>query len=103
MGALQVFEECRNLCLGLASRGIDWKALGTREVLTIVLGMFTKLFGNLMGRCNNIAVAMTARGFRGPEEHILYSGGHRTAFGGITDIAILATLLCVAALGYFVA
>ncbi|KAI3438615.1 hypothetical protein D9Q98_001038 [Chlorella vulgaris] len=67
-----VFEECRNLCLGLASRGIDWRQQGLRGTLTICVGMGSRLFTNLMARCDNIAVAMAARGFQGPQRHVLY-------------------------------
>lgn len=72
---LQVFEECRNLCLGLASRGVDWRQQGLRGTLAICVGMGSKLFINLMARCDNIAVAMAARGFRGPQQHVLYPAG----------------------------
>lgn len=96
---LQVFEECRNLCLGLASRGINWRALGAREVLHILLGMATRLFANLMARCDNIAVAMRARGFRGPQAHALHLGAPppRSAWA---DAAVLGSLGLLAALSY---
>jgi energy-coupling factor transporter transmembrane protein EcfT len=70
---VQVFEECRNLCLGLASRGVNWRQQGLRGTLAICIGLSTKLFANLMTRCDNIAVAMTARGFQGPERHVLHN------------------------------
>ena len=69
----QVFEECRNLCLGLASRGIDWRQQGLRGSLIICVGLASKLFSNLLARCDNIAVAMTARGFQGPQRHVLHA------------------------------
>lgn len=68
---LQVFEEARNLCLGLASRGIDWRQQGLRGTVAICVGIASKLFSNLMARCDNIAIAMSARGFQGPNEHEL--------------------------------
>jgi hypothetical protein len=34
--------------------------------------MGSRLFTNLMARCDNIAVAMAARGFQGPQRHVLY-------------------------------
>jgi len=67
-----VFEEGRNLCLGLASRGIDWSLVGSKGALSLSLRAFGKLLSNLLARSENIAEAMTARGFRGPKSHALY-------------------------------
>ena len=107
-GPPQVFEECRNLCLGLASRGVRWGALGTREVLGVLLGMGTKLFANLMARCDNIAVAMAARGFRGPEQHTLHLGPppaeRRQGWRGVgADAAVLGSLGALVALSWALA
>ena len=67
-----VFEEARNLCLGLASRGIDWGLLGAKGTLGLAVSTAGRLFNNLLARSVSIAVAMTARGFRGPQEHVLH-------------------------------
>ncbi|MEW5317870.1 MAG: hypothetical protein WDW38_009134 [Sanguina aurantia] len=67
-----VFEEVRNLCLGLAARGVDWVAQGGRGSLEIAGKLCVKLFANLFRRSENIAQAMVVRGFRGPEDHNLY-------------------------------
>lgn len=45
-----VFEEVRNLSLGLASRGVDWVALGTGGSLALVGRLSMRLFGNLFHR-----------------------------------------------------
>ena len=58
---------------GLASRGIDWQQQGLRGSLAICIGLASKLFSNLLARCDNIAVAMTARGFQGPQRHVLHA------------------------------
>ena len=88
----QVFEECRNLCLGLAARGIDWRAQGLRGGVAVCGGMLSRLFGNLMARSDSIAVAMTARGFRGPHLHELYFDEEAAAAAavGTTDGAAAA-------------
>lgn len=91
----QVFEECRNLCLGLASRGIDWRQQGLRGTLAICVGLFTRLFANLMARCDAIAVAMTARGFQGPQAHELRDGAppeRRRLLPSAADALLLACL-----------
>jgi energy-coupling factor transport system permease protein len=67
-----VFEEVRNLCLGLAARGVDWRAQGGRGSLEIFARLLVRLFSNLFQRSENIAQAMVVRGFLGPEKHHLY-------------------------------
>ena len=67
-----VFEEARNLCLGLASRGIDWSLMGWNGTLNEMLRVAAKLFSNLFSRSEAIAAAMVARGFVGPKDHVLY-------------------------------
>eukprot|EP00891_Asterochloris_glomerata_P003490 jgi/Astpho2/3490/e_gw1.00056.17.1_t len=64
-----VFDEVRNLCLGLAARNIQWRSLGPAAGLQISAQMFTRLFGNLMQRSESIATSMQARGFVGPDGH----------------------------------
>ncbi|GBF90861.1 hypothetical protein Rsub_03715 [Raphidocelis subcapitata] len=67
-----VFEEVRNLCLGLASRGVDWRAQGGRGSIEVFARLLVRLFSNLFQRSENIAQAMVVRGFLGPEQHHLY-------------------------------
>lgn len=50
-----VFEEVRNLCLGLAARGVDWRAQGTRGSLEILGRLVVRLFGNLFTRSEKIS------------------------------------------------
>lgn len=79
-----VFEEARNLCLGLASRGIDWSLLGGQGTLLLALRTSSRLFSTLLARCENIAVAMCARGFLGPEKHVVYVEESKKGRGGET-------------------
>lgn len=94
----QVFEECRNLCLGLAARGVDWRQQGLRGTLAICVGLFTRLFANLMARCDAIAVAMTARGFQGPQAHELRDGRPPAAHRLLPSAADALLLGCLGAL-----
>ena len=66
-----VFEEARNLCLGIASRGIDWSLVGKRGTFALALRTCGRLFSNLLNRSDKIATAMVARGFCGPTEECL--------------------------------
>lgn len=67
-----VFEEVRNLALGLAARGVDWTAQGRTGSLQLVGSLSSRLFANLFHRSESIAQAMVARGFQGPERHHIY-------------------------------
>ncbi|KAF5831445.1 cobalt transport protein-domain-containing protein [Dunaliella salina] len=67
-----VFEEVRNLCLGLAARGVNWKAQGGRGSLLMAGRLCVRLFANLFHRSENIAQAMAVRGFQGPQKHRLH-------------------------------
>lgn len=68
-----VFEEMRNLILGLASRGIDWSQLGGLGTLNIVLKTGTALFKRLFKRSETIATAMIARGFSNASDHRVFT------------------------------
>lgn len=50
-----VFEEVRNLCLGLAARGVDWRAQGGRGSMDILGRLVVRLFGNLFTRSEKIS------------------------------------------------
>jgi general transcription factor 3C polypeptide 2 len=86
-----VFEEVRNLCLGLAARGVDWRAQGGRGSLQMAVKLAVRLFGNLFQRSENIAQAMVVRGFLGPERQHLY-------MMQVNETSALANVLAVAAL-----
>eukprot|EP01026_Neomeris_dumetosa_P044053 TRINITY_DN37002_c0_g2_i1.p2 TRINITY_DN37002_c0_g2~~TRINITY_DN37002_c0_g2_i1.p2 ORF type:complete len:262 (+),score=29.38 TRINITY_DN37002_c0_g2_i1:3-788(+) len=64
-----VFEEIRNLCLGVAARGINWKAQGGIGTLEIFLTLFVQLFRKLFQRCDAIAQSLMVRGFVGADTH----------------------------------
>ncbi len=86
-----VFEEVRNLCLGLAARGVDWKAQGGRGSLQMAIKLCVRLFGNLFQRSENIAQAMVVRGFMGPEQQQLY-------MMKVNETTVLANIMALAAL-----
>ena len=67
-----VFEEIRNLGLGLAARGVKWNGLGPTGALGVLIRLVGRLFSNLMQRSGSIAEAMCARGFVGVQHHQLY-------------------------------
>ena len=67
-----VFEEVRNLSLGVAARGINWNNLAPAGGIQILIRLGGRLFSNLMQRSDSIAQAMSARGFVGAQGHVLY-------------------------------
>ena len=89
---MQVFEEARNLCLGLASRGVDWQLQGFKGSVAIFITLGTKLFSNLMARCGHIAQAMQARGFRGAGRHAVWVPPRGAASSAPADLLLLASL-----------
>ncbi|KAI8463111.1 MAG: cobalt transport protein [Monoraphidium minutum] len=91
-----VFEEVRNLCLGLAARGVDWRAQGGRGSVEIFARLLVRLFANLFDRSENIAQAMVVRGFLGPEAHHLYMM-RVNASSPLANAAALALLAGLAA------
>lgn len=67
-----VFEEVRNLALGLAARGVVWSSIGGGGSVSLLAKCCARLFANLFYRAENISEAMLVRGFQGPERHVLY-------------------------------
>jgi len=94
-----VFEEVRNLCLGLAARGVDWRAQGGRGSLEILGRLVVRLFGNLFQRSEKISQAMVVRGFLGPERHRLYlmRSNESTLLGNAAALLLLAGMLVAVA------
>lgn len=84
--------------MGLASRGIDWRQQGFRGTVGICVSLVSKLFTNLMARCDNIAVAMTARGFQGPDAHALRDGAPPAPPRLLPSLADVGLLLCLGVL-----
>lgn len=68
-----VFDEVRNLALGVVSRGVQWQSLkffGTLDLFAVLVG---RLFSNLSYSSEQISQAMVARGYRGkPECHEIH-------------------------------
>jgi len=93
-----VFEEVRNLCLGLAARGVAWRSQGARGSIEIAAQMAARLFANLFERSDKIAQAMAVRGFLGPERHELYCmrANRTSALANGVALALLGVLLWAA-------
>lgn len=64
-----VLEEVQNLVRSVRTRAINWKKLGIRKSLQVWLMVSERLLENLLLRAEQIASAMTVRGFTSPNEH----------------------------------
>jgi energy-coupling factor transport system permease protein len=64
-----VLEEVQNLIRSVRTRAIQWKKLGFRGVIQLVLLLVDRLIENLFMRAEQIASAMTVRGFTQPNQH----------------------------------
>ncbi|HBL11982.1 MAG TPA: hypothetical protein DD379_11340 [Cyanobacteria bacterium UBA11162] len=64
-----VLEEIQNLVRSVRTRAINWKKLGVRRSLQVWLMVSERLLENLLLRAEQIAKAMTVRGFTSPNEH----------------------------------
>lgn len=64
-----VLEEVQNLIRSVRTRAIQWKKLGFRGVIQFVLLLVDRLIENLFMRAEQIASAMTVRGFTQPNQH----------------------------------
>ena len=63
-----VFEETRNLSLGLASRGLDWKNLGFRGSIDVFMQLLARLMDSLFANAKAISEAVESRGYNSDED-----------------------------------
>lgn len=91
-----VFEEIRNISLGLAARGVDWRGLGWRGTVTLASSLLSRTLESLFVTSQAVADAVVARGFAGAEEHRFFSprvGARCGSFTRVWDVTAIATLL----------
>jgi energy-coupling factor transport system permease protein len=64
-----VLEEIQNLIRSVMTRAINWKKLGLKGGAKVWLLVAERLLQNLLLRADQMANAMTVRGFTSPSEH----------------------------------
>ncbi|XP_027352734.1 protein ABCI12, chloroplastic [Abrus precatorius] len=89
-----VFDEVRNIALGIVSRRVNWKQLTVMETIDIFFNYFRRIFKNIFSHAEQISQAMIVRGFKGD------GGAHKIYFlsessFGMADIACLMCLSVV--------
>ena len=58
-----VFEEMRNLSLGLIARGIDWNSLGWRGITGLLGALTSRMIESLFNSSWAVSDAITSRGY----------------------------------------
>ena len=98
-----VFEEVRNISLGLAARGVDWRALGWRGTISTFSSLLSRTLESLFSTSSAVADAVTARGFKGAERHRFFTPPGVTAaaqkvfFSRVGNFAAMVTLFAFVA------
>uniref|UniRef100_A0A803KWJ1 Uncharacterized protein n=1 Tax=Chenopodium quinoa TaxID=63459 RepID=A0A803KWJ1_CHEQI len=60
-----IFDEVRNVALGILSRRIDWQDLTLLEKVDVFVMYIRRIFKNIFSHAEQISQAMIVRGFRG--------------------------------------
>ncbi len=85
-----VLEEVQNLVRSIRTRAINWKKLGVRRSAQVWIMVTERLLENLLMRADQIAKAMTVRGFTSPNQHRVQWHQLRLHWGDWMAIASLA-------------
>jgi energy-coupling factor transport system permease protein len=64
-----VLEEIQNLIRSVNTRAINWKKLGVKGAIRVWMLVAERLLENLLLRADQMANAMTVRGFTSPDRH----------------------------------
>ncbi|KAK6930056.1 ABC/ECF transporter, transmembrane component, partial [Dillenia turbinata] len=89
-----VFEEVRNVALGIVSRRINWEQLTIMETIDVFITYLRRIFKNIFSHAEQISQAMIVRGFRGDSNtHKIYFLSNSSL--GKADVVSLLCLLGV--------
>lgn len=88
-----VLEEVQNLVRSVKTRAINWKKLGLKSSARVWLIVAQRLLENLLLRADQIASAMTVRGFTSPARHRVQWHQLSLKWGDWLALALLAILL----------
>ncbi|KAK8684971.1 hypothetical protein V6N13_040983 [Hibiscus sabdariffa] len=88
-----VFDEVRNVALGIVSRRINWKQLTMKETIDIFASYIQRIFKNIFNHAEQISQAMIVRGFRGD------SNGHRLYFLSDSSLGMADLIAAVCLIG----
>ncbi|KAK3431548.1 hypothetical protein EUGRSUZ_E03351 [Eucalyptus grandis] len=87
-----VFDEVRNVALGIVSRRISWQKLTMMETIDVFISYIRRIFKNIFTHAEQISQAMIIRGFRGDSnKHKIYL--RSTSSNGMADTVSLLCLM----------
>ncbi|XAR57174.1 hypothetical protein NMG60_11025227, partial [Bertholletia excelsa] len=87
-----VFDEVRNVALGIVSRRINWQQLTFIETVDVFFIYVRRIFKNIFSHAEQISQAMIVRGFRGDSnDHKIYLSSNSSI--GMADILSLVCLV----------
>ncbi|KAL8486316.1 hypothetical protein ACS0TY_022648 [Phlomoides rotata] len=95
-----VFEEVRNVALGIVSRRIKWQQLTTLETIDVFFTFIRRIFKNIYSHAAQISQAMIVRGFRGDCNNykVLLEAGSSTKIANMVSLSCLLGLICASTL-----
>lgn len=86
-----VLEEIQNLTRAIRTRAINWKKLGIRGAIQLLLLLADRLIENLFLRAEQVANAMIVRGFTSPNQHQVR--WHQLRLRSVDQFALLLVVL----------
>nr|XP_027116171.1 protein ABCI12, chloroplastic-like [Coffea arabica] len=98
-----VFDEVRNVALGIVSRRINWQLLTTMETVDVFFTYIRRIFKNIFRHSEQISQAMIVRGFRGDcDSHkIFLSADTSSAMANIISLLCLFGLVGAATMSKY--
>ncbi|VFQ79818.1 unnamed protein product [Cuscuta campestris] len=95
-----VFDEVRNIALGIVSRRINWEQLTTFETIDVFVTYIRRIFKNIFAHGEQISQAMIVRGFRGDikAHKIFLSANSSSPVVNCISLCILAGLIAAVTL-----
>ncbi|KAK4477984.1 hypothetical protein RD792_017249 [Penstemon davidsonii] len=98
-----VFDEVRNVALGIVSRRINWQQLTTLETIDVFFTYIHRIFKNINNHAEQISQAMIVRGFRGDcnSYKVLLSAGSSTTIANVVSFSCLVGLISAVTLSRY--
>ncbi|XP_057805976.1 protein ABCI12, chloroplastic [Salvia miltiorrhiza] len=99
-----VFDEVRNVALGIVSRRIQWEQLTTLETVDVFFTYIRRIFKNIYNHAEQISQAMIVRGFRGDcnSYRVFLSAGSSTKMANIVSCScLIGFFVCATTLSRF--
>lgn len=87
-----VFEELRNISIGLAARGLDWESLGLRGSLSMFASLLARALDSMLSSSESVSDALLARGYAKASRVELHAPSERSEVDPLGNLAALVAL-----------